>query len=241
MSTSSIQYTSGVQNLAETLTKQFDTDGNGQLSAQEFTSVLTRALSNNTSVASLPKTSGTAPQNTTGAAGNPRAVINQILNGYPDTAAGLANALPELLSAILGLRVGDLGGSTTAASAGKAATTTTAAAGTPAKVSGDPYTGFSANYPFEGFNLEREQNPGKSAKDAFAYLANQAPPPPWEDKAALGEWFKTHIAPGMNELGHKILSVSGDKFTMTNWQGTGEVDFVRGAGAPGAAFQWGSM
>jgi hypothetical protein len=63
MSTSPIlQSVSGVHRLAETLTRQFDTDGNGQLSAQEFTSVLTRALSNNSSVASLPKTTGAAPQ-----------------------------------------------------------------------------------------------------------------------------------------------------------------------------------
>lgn len=233
MSTSPIQSANGVQSLAETLTRQFDTDGNGQLSAQEFTSVLTRALSNNSSVASLPKTTGAVPQTVTGAS-NPRAVINQILNGYPDTAAGLTKALPELLSAILGVRLADVGGSSSAAPA------STAARSSAPVVSGDPFRGVSPKYPFEGFDFEREQNPGKSAKDAFAYLANQAPPPPFEDKAALGEWFKTHIQPGMDQLGHKVLSVAGDTFTMTNWQGTGTVDFVRGAGAPGAAFHWGA-
>jgi hypothetical protein len=231
MSTSPIQSATGVQSLAETLTKQFDTDGNGQLSAQEFTSVLTRALSNNSSVASLPKATGAVPPNVSGTS-NPRAVINQILNGYPDTAAGLTKALPELLSASLGVRLADVGASAAAPPA--------AAAPAAPVVSGDPFRGVSPKYPFEGFDFEREQNPGKSAKDAFAYLANQAPPPPWEDKAALGEWFKTHIQPGMDQLGHKILSVAGDTFTMTNWQGTGTVDFVRGAGAPGAAFHWGA-
>ena len=235
MSTSLIQSATGVQTLAETLTKQFDTDGNGQLSAQEFTSVLTRALSNNSSVASVPKTTGSVPA-AAGGPSNPRALINQILNDYPDTAAGLTRALPELLSAILGVRLADVGGSAMAATPAGG----TAAASPAPVVSGDPFKGFTPNYPFEGFNFEREQNPGKSAKDAFAYLANQAPPPPFEDKAALGEWFKTHIQPGMDQLDHKVLSVSGDTFTMTNWQGTGTVDFVRGAGAPGAAFHWGA-
>ncbi len=235
MSTSPIQSASGVQSLAETLTKQFDTDGNGQLSAQEFTSVLTRALSNNSSVASLPKATGAVPQNASGPS-NPRALINQILNGYDDTAAGLTKALPELLSVILGVRLADVGGSATSATATGSAAASSAAP----IVSGDPFRGVSPKYPFEGFDFEREQNPGKSAKDAFAYLANQAPPPPFEDKAALGEWFRTHIQPGMDQLGHKVLSVAGDTFTMTNWQGTGTVDFVRGAGAPGAAFHWGA-
>jgi hypothetical protein len=234
MSTSPIQSASGVQSLAETLTRQFDTDGNGQLSAQEFTSVLTRALSNNTSVASVPKSSGTLPSAATGPT-NPRALINQILNGYPDTAAGLSKALPELLSALLGVRLADVGGTASVAPPPSAGASSSAPA-----VSGDPFTGVTPRYPFEGFNFEREQNPGKSAKDAFAYLANQAPPPPFEDKAALGEWFRTHIQPGMDQLGHKVLSVQGDTFTMTNWQGTGTVDFVRGAGAPGAAFHWGA-
>lgn len=233
MSTSPIQSAGGVQSLAETLTKQFDTDGNGQLSAQEFTNVLTRALSNNSSVASLPKTTGAVPQHVSGPS-NPRALINQILNDYPDTAAGLTKALPELLSAILGVRLADVGGTAAAAPPASAAS--------PAApiVSGDPFRGVAPKYPFEGFDFEREQNPGKSAKDAFAYLANQAPPPPFEDKGALGEWFRTHIQPGMDQLGHKVLSVAGDTFTMTNWQGTGTVDFVRGAGAPGAAFHWGA-
>lgn len=234
MSTSPIQSANGVQSLAETLTKQFDTDGNGQLSAQEFTNVLTRALSNNTAVASVPKTTGAPPASAAGPS-NPRALINQILNEYPDTAAGLTRALPELLSAILGVRVADVGGSAATASAPPAAARSAAPI-----VSGDPFRGVSAKYPFEGFDFEREQNPGKSAKDAFAYLANQAPPPPFEDKAALGEWFRTHIQPGMDQLGHKVLSIAGDTFTMTNWQGTGTVDFVRGAGAPGAAFHWGA-
>ena len=103
---------------------------------------------------------------------------------------------------------------------------------------GAPAATFVPKHSFEGFDFAREQNPAKSAKDAFAYLANQAPPPPFADKAALGTWFTQHIAPGMDHLGHRVNYVTGDKFSFTNWQGTFEVDFVRGAGAAGAALAW---
>ena len=52
----------------------------------------------------------------------------------------------------------------------------------------------------EGFAFDRLQDPNKSAKDAFAYLSNQAPPPPIHDKAALGQWFTQYIQPGMDAL-----------------------------------------
>ena len=231
MATSSIQSANSVQSLAETLTKRFDTDGDGRLTTQEFTSVLTKALSSS-STASVPKTTG---QTTSMSAdGTPRTQINQILSGYPDTAAGLASALPHLLATIFGIRLDDTGttASTAPGASSSSSATTSGTARTGANgivVDPTPFTGVSANYPFEGFNFDREQNPGKSAKDAFAYLANQAPPPPFENKAALGEWFSTYIKPGMDELGHKVLAVSGDTFTCSNWQGTGVVDFVRGA------------
>jgi hypothetical protein len=90
----------------------------------------------------------------------------------------------------------------------------------------------------EGFDFNREQNTGKSAKDAFAYLANQAPPPPLNDKAALGAWFTQYIQPGMNALGHTVTDVNGDTFKFKNWQGEFTVDYGRGAGAPGGALAW---
>lgn len=99
------------------------------------------------------------------------------------------------------------------------------------------YTGYTPKYAMEGFDFSREQNTGKSAKDAFAYLSNQAPPPP-QDKAALGQWFEQYIRPGMDQLGHKVSSVAGDKFTYGNHEGTFEVDFARGADAPGGALAW---
>lgn len=109
---------------------------------------------------------------------------------------------------------------------------------TPATAGPQTFNGFTPKYAMEGFNFNREQNTGKSAKDAFAYLANQAPPPPLNDKAALGQWFNTYIAPGMNALGHAVSNVQGDKFHLKNWQGDFDVDYGRGAGADGGALAW---
>lgn len=100
------------------------------------------------------------------------------------------------------------------------------------------FTGFTPKYAMEGFDTAREQNIQKSAKDAFAYLSQQAPPPPTNDKAAMGVWFKTYIEPGMKQLGHNVTEVEGDKFRYNNWEGDFWVDFTRGAGAPGGALAW---
>ena len=106
------------------------------------------------------------------------------------------------------------------------------------RVQATTFMGFTPKYAMEGFDFQREQNTGKSAKDAFAYLANQAPPPPLNDKVALGAWFTQYIQLGMNELGHKVTNVEGDKFVLENWQGQFNVDFGRGAGADGGALAW---
>jgi len=100
------------------------------------------------------------------------------------------------------------------------------------------FTGFAPKYAMEGFDTAREQDTGKSAKDAFAYLSNQAPPPPINDKAKLGAWFSQYIQPGMDALGHKVLSVDGDTFRFKNWQGEYDVDYGRGAGAEDGALAW---
>lgn len=95
-----------------------------------------------------------------------------------------------------------------------------------------PYTGFNtAGNDYSAFNTARLQDPGKSAKDAFVYLSNQAPPPPFHDKKALANWFNTYIAPGMNALGHKVISVNEDGFTYSNHEGTFFIDFAQNAGA----------
>jgi len=116
--------------------------------------------------------------------------------------------------------------------------TTPPAGGTRTPTTASVYKGFTPKYAMEGFDLQREQDTGKSAKDAFAFLANQAPPPPLNDKAKLGQWFTQYIQPGMNELGHNVSSVEGDKFRFKNWQGEYDVDFGRGAGAEGGALAW---
>jgi hypothetical protein len=92
---------------------------------------------------------------------------------------------------------------------------------------------------FEGFNFAREQLVEKSAKDAFAMLAGRTGSVP-PTKAEAEAWFNQHIRPGMEELGHRIDWVQGDKFQFTNWQGTWVVDFVRGADGPNPAFWWGA-
>ena len=118
------------------------------------------------------------------------------------------------------------------------AATPPAAGAAPSPVQPSIYTGYTPKYAMEGFNFGREQNTGKSAKDAFAYLANQAPPPPINDKAALGKWAEQYIVPGMNQLGHNVSNVQGDKFHLKNWQGDFDVDYGRGAGAEGGALAW---
>jgi hypothetical protein len=91
----------------------------------------------------------------------------------------------------------------------------------------------------EGFNLPREQDPSFSVKDAFAAAAQNAPePPPGEDKAALGEWFKKYAQPFIEAQGHTVNWVNGDKVNITGPQGTGTTDWYRGAGAAGGALAW---
>ena len=107
-----------------------------------------------------------------------------------------------------------------------------------------PYTGFTPRNDYSAFNTSREQNPGASAKDAFAMLSNQAPPPPFASKTELANWFNQNVRPGMDALGHKVLSVNEDGFTYTNHEGTFFVDFAQNAGAPAGSMQqrlqWGA-
>lgn len=111
--------------------------------------------------------------------------------------------------------------------------------------SSTPYTGFATGgNDYSAFNTARQQDPGKSAKDAFAMISNTAPPPPFQDREAMGRWFSQYIRPGMDALGHKVLSVDGDGFVYTNHEGTFRVDFAQNAGAPAGSMlqrlQWGA-
>lgn len=95
-----------------------------------------------------------------------------------------------------------------------------------------PYTGFTTGgNDYSAFNTARQQDPGKSAKDAFVLISNQAPPPPFHSKAAMAQWFNTYIRPGMESLGHKVTSVGEDGFTFSNHEGTFFVDFGQNSGA----------
>jgi hypothetical protein len=92
---------------------------------------------------------------------------------------------------------------------------------------------------FEGFDFARGQDTKKSAKDSFAAHAKAAAvAAPINDKAALGDWAKQYVMPGMNADGHGVSSVDGDKLRFKNWQGEYDVDFGRGAGADGGALAW---
>lgn len=90
---------------------------------------------------------------------------------------------------------------------------------------------------FEGFDFTATKDPLKSAKYSFAQAAKAAGTMPTnkEDAAA---WFNTNIKAKMEADGHTINSVSGDKFTFTNWQGTFTVDYIRGASSGNPALAW---
>lgn len=90
---------------------------------------------------------------------------------------------------------------------------------------------------FEGFDFGATKSIEKSAKYAFAHLARQSGRMP-ASKAEAETWFNEHIRPGMEQLGHKIDWVRGDRFQFTNWQGTWVVDFVRGAASSDPALAW---
>jgi hypothetical protein len=90
---------------------------------------------------------------------------------------------------------------------------------------------------FAGFDLGRAQDPQKSAKDAFAMLAAKSGSLP-ATKAEAESWFNTKIKSEFEALGHKVNWVAGDKFSFTNWQGTFEIDFIRGADGPDPAYSW---
>lgn len=96
-----------------------------------------------------------------------------------------------------------------------------------------------SNLKFEGFDFGRAQDPQKSAKDAFAQIAREVGSMPLT-KGEAETWFNSHVKARMEELGHKVNWVEGDKFQFTNWQGTWTVDFVRGADGPDPAFWWGA-
>jgi hypothetical protein len=116
-----------------------------------------------------------------------------------------------------------LSGVQTAATATATNTATTASAGSAVK--------------FEGFDFTKGANPAKSAKYAFASIAQSVGTMP-TSKADAEQWFNSNIKAEMEKLGHKIDWVKGDRFQFTNWQGTFVVDYVRGAASGNPALAW---
>jgi hypothetical protein len=98
-------------------------------------------------------------------------------------------------------------------------------------------SGGSSAVRFEGFNFNQDIDPAKSAKYAFAAAAQRAGGMPLT-KAEAESWFNANIKSELEQLGHKVNWVKGDKFEFTNWQGTFTIDFVRGADGPDPALAW---
>jgi hypothetical protein len=129
-------------------------------------------------------------------------------------------------------------GDRAAQAAANAAAATPAAGATPA---GATAGGTGGGLPFSGFDFNRAQDPSKSAKDAFAALAQQAPQLTDTSKAGAEAWFRQHIAPGMEAAGYKVFDVQGDKA----WVGAREdpegrvpVDFLINAGGSNVQIGW---
>lgn len=99
---------------------------------------------------------------------------------------------------------------------------------------------------FAGFDLQRDQNPNKSAKDRTAELfaasgVNPAQFAGPEGKANAEKFFREQIAPGLMESGYEVVDVKGDQAYIRSWDGEGWTDFMINAGAddPGSIkFAW---
>lgn len=162
------------------------------------------------------------PINSTDGVTNMQALAQKLVKRFDNNADGKLSA-DEFLGVLQGL----IGGST---NLGTASPTTSGAVAISAPAQ-------SAQCKFEGFNFERAQDPGKSAKDAFAMLATRNAPMP-KTKSEAESWFSTKIQPEFEALGHKVNWCKGDSFQFTNWQGTYTVDFVRGADGNDPALAW---
>jgi hypothetical protein len=116
-----------IRDLANTITQRFDTDGDGRLSSDEFSGFLSQFLgglrSNPLTAASVPRSSVSSS-----ATAEPRATlgtmagfdsgklanlnhtslkytIGRVLQHYPNTPAGLSQALPELQQLVPGVKI----------------------------------------------------------------------------------------------------------------------------------------
>ena len=130
MSTSPIQATTVVQDLAKAITSRYDADGDGRLSSDEFSGFLSSFLGSiNSNPLSALGSSGLPTVSAAGAtlaadrakvgtmAGfdatklanashtSPKYQIGRVLQYYPNTPAGLKSALPELQQLVPGIAI----------------------------------------------------------------------------------------------------------------------------------------
>jgi hypothetical protein len=106
---------------------------------------------------------------------------------------------------------------------------------TPAATANAAATG--ASLKFVGFDFNKNADPARSAKYAFAVAAQRSGSMP-TSKASAEAWFNAKIKGEMEKLGHQIDWVKGDRFQFTNGQGTFVVDYVRGAAFSNPALAW---
>jgi hypothetical protein len=130
MSSSPIQATTVIQDLAKAITSRYDADGDGRLSSDEFSGFLSSflgSLQNNPLTSAASNTLSTTNGTTSAAAADrpkvgtmagfdaaklantshtsPKYQIGRVLQYYPNTPAGLKAALPELQQLIPGLTI----------------------------------------------------------------------------------------------------------------------------------------
>jgi hypothetical protein len=128
------------------------------------------------------------------------------------------------------------------AEAGQRAENPAAGAAAPPSAPGGAQAGtMGGGLPFSGFDFSREQDTSKSAKDAFAALAQQAPPMTDTSKAGAEAWFRQHIAPGMEAAGFKVYDLQGDKAwigSREDPEGNVPVDWLINAGGSNVQIGW---
>ena len=131
MSTSPIQATTVIQDLAKAITSRYDADGDGRLSSDEFSGFLSSFLGS-MKTNPLASAGGTGLSSATGTVATPPAVDRpkigtmagfdltkladlshttpkyltaRVLQYYPNTPAGLKSALPELQQLVPGMTI----------------------------------------------------------------------------------------------------------------------------------------
>jgi hypothetical protein len=125
MATNSITSATALQDLAKTITTRFDTDGDGRLSTDEFSGFLSSFLgslnSNPLTAAASSSTSSSTSSATRDKVGtmagfdatklanlshtSTKYQIGRVLQYYPNTPAGLKDALPELQQLVPGVKI----------------------------------------------------------------------------------------------------------------------------------------